>query len=85
MNIKELMAKTKIIIIGLCKGVNKYDSKNGKTYYSVDVEVQGTKSPINIKLPDEFDRSKFLDYELVQLNCMIRPGYDNKGIELRAI
>lgn len=86
MTIKEMMDKTKIVIIGLCKGVNEYHSqKNNNIYYSVDVEVQGTKNPINIKLPPDYDRNKLVEYDLVQLNCSIRPGFEGKGIEIRAI
>lgn len=82
--IREALEKTGIQIIGICKGVSEYVGKT-RTYYSVDLECKGTKMPINVRLPEGFDRSKLPDYELVKLMCKIMPSYDKKAVEIHAI
>lgn len=83
---QELLEKSGIQIIGIVKSVNEFTSqKNGKVYFSVDVEAKGTKMPINIKLPENFNRAALQCYELTKLMVRIMPGFDRKGIELHAI
>ena len=80
---KEMLEQTKINIVGICKGVNVYKGKD-KEYHSVDLEIKGTKMPVNIKLPDNYDERKLVDYELVNLRCIVKPSFDKKAIELHA-
>jgi len=85
MNYKELIEKTGLQIIGLCKGVEEYVKKEtGKCYYSVDVEIKGTKMPVNIKLPEGYNKSHLKPFELVKLDCVIIPSFDRKGIQILA-
>lgn len=86
MNYAEMLKKTTLQITGICKGVNEYVSKNnGNVYYSVDIEVQGVKNPINVKLESTFNRAALNLYEIVTLQLMVVPTFDKKNIELRAI
>lgn len=85
MNIKEMIDKTGIVIVGLVKTVNEYVSDKKVSYWSVDVECKGTRLPVNIKLPHNFDRSKFKEYELVKVQCCMKPSFDRKSNDLEAI
>lgn len=86
MNYKEMIEKTGLQIIGLCKGVEEYVKKDtGKCYYSVDVEIKGTKMPVNIKLPEGYNKSNLKPFELVKLDCIIIPSFDRKGIQILAV
>lgn len=85
MNYKEMLDKTCCKVAGICKGVNCYTSDAKKDYWSVDLEIQGTKMPVNIRLPEGFPREKLIDYELALLTVCIKPSFDKKGIILEAI
>jgi hypothetical protein len=88
MEYAEMLGKTQIAIVGICKGVNEYVSKKSvppKIYFSVDVEVAPSKNPVNIKLPDNFDRLKLKLYDLCQIKCEIKPSYDKRSIEIHAL
>lgn len=83
---KELIKKTGNRMIGICKGVNEFVSKkNGATYWSVDLEVKGSKNAINIQLPDGFDRSVFREYELCQVDLCVERAFQSSGYKLTAI
>lgn len=83
MEYKEILSKTSLKIVGICKGVNKYVGKT-KEYYSVDLEVKGTKMPVNVKLGDDFKRETLKDYELVVLDVVVMPAFDKRYFELHA-
>ena len=85
MQLKEMLAKTKIEVVGICKGINEYISDKGVTYWSVDVECRGTKMPINIKLPQGYNRLPLVEYDLVTIPCIVKPSFDKKGIYLEAL
>lgn len=86
MDYKALLEKTGILIAGIVKGLNEFTSqKTGKTYYSVDLEIRGVRFPVTVKLPENYNRSQLKEYELAKIGCIVRPGYENKGIELHAI
>jgi len=86
MNYKELIEKTGLRILGICKGVNEYVQKEtGKCYYSVDVEIKGTRMPVNVKLPEGYNKSKLVPFDMVQLDCCIQPSFDRKGIQILAL
>lgn len=85
MQFKEMIDRTGLKITGICKGVNEFISKEQKAYYSVDVEIKGTKMPVNVKLPADFNRTVLKVYELVELSCIIMPSFDKKGIQLVAL
>lgn len=82
---QEMIEKTSIKVDGICKGVNEFVSQKGVSYWSVDVEVKGTRMPINIKLPANFKKESLRTYELCSLLVTIKPGFDRKGIELHAM
>lgn len=79
-----MLSKTGVQILGICKGINSYVGKE-KTFWSVDLEVQGTRMFVNVRLPEGFNRSVFNLYELTKLNVRIVPTFDKKGIQLEAI
>jgi len=86
MDLKEMIEKTGIIVQGINKGIQEFVSqKTGKRYYSVDVEVKGCRLPINISLPETYKISSLVQHELVKLNCIIKPGFDGKGIKIEAV
>lgn len=86
MEYKDMLEKTGLPVIGICKGVNEYVQRDtGKCYYSVDVEIKGTRLPINIKLPEGYVKSKLIPFELVAIPCSIQPTYDRKGIRIVAL
>lgn len=85
MQYKEMLEKTAVLIVGICKGINEYVNDKQVSYWSVDLEIQGTKMPVNVKLPTAFNRSVLKEYELAKLQCLIKPSFDKKGIVLEAI
>lgn len=86
MNLKEMMNKTGCVVVGIAKSVNEFTSqKSGITYYSVDLIVQGSRSSVNIKLPENYDRSKFKEYELAKVECFVKEAYGGRGVELVAM
>lgn len=86
MDLKTLYKKTGIKITGVVKGINSFPSKKtDKTYWSVDLDVAETRLPINVKLPEEYDRGKLNEYEIVELQCKLMPTFDRKGIEIHAL
>lgn len=86
MQYKEMVEKTGLRIVGICKGVNEFiKAETGRCYYSVDVEIKGTRMPVNIKLPDQYNKSELKPCELVQLDCVIIPSFDRKGIQIQAV
>lgn len=55
----EMKAKTKVQIIGIVNQFNVYvQPETKKEYHSVDLLVAGHKNLLNIRLPEEYDRSK---------------------------
>jgi len=85
-SMQEMMEATSIKITGICRGVNEFVAKSsGVSYWSVDLEVKGTRQPITVKLSDKFPRERLREYELITLDLNVRPGFDRKGIELHAI
>lgn len=85
MQYKEMLEKTVVMVVGICKGLNEYISDKQKSYWSVDLEIKGTKMPVNIRLPENFNRQAFKEYELVKVSCVIKPTFDRKGIMLEAV
>lgn len=86
MNYKDMIEKTALRLIGICKGVNEYIKPDtGQAFYSVDVEIKGTRMPVNVKLPNGYNKSKLIPFEIIQLDCAIIPSYDRKGIQLQAL
>lgn len=86
MNYKDMIEKTGLKVSGICKGVNEYIQKEtGKAYYSVDLEIKGTRMPVNIKLPDQYNKSHLIPFEIVHLACCVQPSFDRKGIQLVAL
>jgi len=85
MQYKEMIEKTACLVIGIVKGVNEYVNKEGKSYWSVDLEVKGTKSPINVRLPLQFDRSKLVEYDIAKFSCKFQDSFDKKSKVLEAI
>jgi len=85
MQYQEMIAKTMIVVVGIVKGINEYVNKEKVSYWSVDLEVKGTKMPVNIRLPEKFDRSKLVEYQLTKLECVVKPSFDKKGIVIEAI
>lgn len=80
---KETMAKTGAVIHGLCRGVSMYQGKE-KAYWSVDVDVKSTKLPVNIRLPESFNRASLQEGELVKISVCFRPAFGGKGLEIHA-
>lgn len=86
MNYKDMIEKTSLKITGICKGVNEYIQKDtGRAYYSVDLEIKATRMPVNVKLPDGYNKSKLVPFDLVEILCSIQPSFDRKGIQIVAL
>lgn len=86
MQYKEMVEKTGMTLVGICKSLNEYIQKDtGKCFYSVDVEIKGTRGPVNIKLPAGYPMISLKPYELVSLSCIIKPSFDKKGITIEAV
>lgn len=81
---RKMLDQTSVVVTGICKGVNEFAGKT-KTYWSVDLDVKGTKQCVNVRLPDNYDRTKLQDYEVVRIICKVMPSFDKKAIELHAI
>jgi len=74
----EMLAKTQCVIVGIVKAVETQTFKSGFQKTSASVEVKGTKAPIEVVLPEDFDCSKLQVYELCKLNVLIKPHYKNQ-------
>lgn len=85
MNYKELLSKTSVIVIGINKGLNEYVNDKKVSYWSVDLEVLGTKMPVNVRLPAEYNRAALVEYDLCKIPCVIKPSFDKKAIVLEAL
>jgi len=79
MQYKEMLEKTSCLVQGIVKSVNEYVNKDKKSFWSVDLEVKGTKSPVNIRLPDYFDRSKLVEYELARFSVAFVDSFDKRS------
>jgi len=85
MQYKEMLEKTSCLVQGIVKSVNCYTNKDSKSYWSVDLEVRGTKMPINIRLPEDFDRSKLAEYELARFSVCFIDSFDKRSKVMVAI
>lgn len=85
MQVKEIMEKTGVVIAGLVVGVNEYVSKNGKSYWSCDMNVKGCRQAVNIRLPQGFPVHTLQEYELCKLAVIVRPNFARNGVELEAV
>lgn len=85
MQIKEVMDKTGVVIAGLVVAVSEYVSKNGKSYWSCDMNVKGCRQAVNIRLPQGFPVNTLQEYELAKLAVTVRPNFARNGIELEAV
>lgn len=75
---KEMKAKTVIKVLGVVDQIVEYYSeKTQKTYYSVDLLVNGVRDKLNVKLPDDYDRTKLVEGELASFNIRIT-SYNNR-------
>lgn len=79
MQYKEMLEKTSCLIQGIVKGVNCYVNKDNKSFWSVDLEIKGTKSPVKIRLPEHFDRSKLQEYELARFSVAFVDSWDKQS------
>lgn len=84
---KQQMAKTGCKVVGLLRCKNEYVQKTtGRVFHSVDLDIQGTKLPVNVKLNENFNRAALPeDGELVSLVLGFRPGFGGKGYDVEAI
>lgn len=51
------VSKTSIIASGVVWAVSEYISKEKKSYFSVDLLIKDHKNMVNIKLPENYDKS----------------------------
>jgi len=83
---KSMMSKTGIQIIGMLRAKNVYVSKTLKQYHSIDLDITGTKLPVNVRLPELYVQPEnWVEGELCKLIVSIVPTFDRKGIELMAV
>jgi len=83
---KSMMSKTGIQIIGMLRSKNVYVSKALKAYHSIDLDISGTKLPVNIRLPETFIQPEtWVEGELCKVIVAVVPSFDRKGIELMAV
>lgn len=80
-----MLEKTSCLVQGIVKSTNCYVNKDGKHFWSVDLEVKGTKMPINIRLPENFDRSKLAEYELARLAVSFIDSFDKRSKVMLAL
>lgn len=85
MQYKEMLEKTSCLVQGIVKSINEYVNKDKVSYWSVDLEVKGTKSPVNIRLPSNFDRSKLAEYELARFSVCWVDSFDKRSKVMVAI
>lgn len=86
MNYKEMLTKTGMQIVGICKELTSFTPKDGdKTFYSVFLEIQGCRQPVKVKLPDDFNHSQLKEYELCKMACIVKPSFNGKSIDLVAV
>lgn len=71
MNFKEMKSKTGLQAIGILDAITSYVGKNSQTYYSADLIISGVKEKINVRLPDQFDRSKLVVDELAKFTLSL--------------
>ena len=82
---KELVDSTKCEVHGIVKGVQDYVKPDTqKHFFSVDLDVKGSKQIVNVRLPDGFPILSLKEYELVKLRCDIGPAFGGKGLQLTA-
>ena len=85
MELREMMSKTGMQIVGVVRSINTYVSKENKSYYSVDLDIAGCRQPINIALPESYDKSKLVECDLTKIALVVVPSFDKKNIKLQAI
>lgn len=57
----EMKKDTAIKVKGIVNSVNTYVSKNGNSYYSVDLLIDGHKNMVNVRISPDVDRSKIVE------------------------
>lgn len=83
----EVLSQTSVVVTGVLKSVNAYESKD-KTYWSLDVEVKGTRNPIVVRLPQKSNLQTEMQskiYTLISLPCCVKPTFGGKGYDLEAL
>lgn len=78
----EAMAKTKISITGIVKSTDVRMAGNGKTYGTLYLDVQGSTEAVKIKLGENPDISPYNLYELITIQCCVKPSFDRKSAEI---
>ena len=68
--------KTSLTCVGIVWQVAEYVNKEKKSYWSVDLLVKGQKGMLNVKLPENYDRSKLNEGSLVSIPVFFRSGKD---------
>ena len=74
-----MLEKTSCLVQGIVKAIKVYVNKDGKSFWSVDLEVKGTTAPVNIRLPADFDRSKLVEYELARFSVIFVDSWDKQS------
>lgn len=65
--------KQGIEITGMVWAINEYQSpETKKFYYSVDLAVKGVKQMMNVKLPDNYDRSRLIEDAIITMPVSYR-------------
>lgn len=83
--LQQMVDKTSVQVTGIVKSVNEYISKKTQlSYWSVDVEVKGHKSALNLRLPENPGETIKL-YDVRTFNILILPGFEGKGVDLKVI
>lgn len=66
--IKEMLEKTGVVVRGINMGINVYvKEETKKEFWSIDLMVKGHKQVITLDLPDNIDRTKLIDGEIVSM------------------
>lgn len=83
--LQQMVDKTSVQVTGIVKSVNEYISKKTKlSYWSVDVEVKGHKTALNLRLPENPGELLKL-YDVKTFHIIISPGFEGKGVDLNVI
>lgn len=86
MNYDQMMSKTKIEVSGMVKNLVQFvSSKTQKVYWSVLVDVVGSDHPVTLKLPENFDNSSLVMYQVFTFSCSQQQAFDKKYYELKVL
>jgi hypothetical protein len=81
MTYQEMMDSTGCKVKGFVRGLNEYQGKD-RIHYSVDVDVNGCRMPITLRLPKDYRVSDIKPGSVAEFSVIPRLNFAKTGLEL---